>query len=156
MWSSGWVQYWIVGFLTTKVSDHQSHLPERESSSEFFLTLQTSFGVRSSGIPKDVCGEANRNFALLHLRVLLLPFIVLLQNKRTTSHLLRMLKIYIKRPASNKRARAVNRINTVYYFQISRNHILSGAKKFLSFRSSLGNLSRFEITRDSVLFSRKF
>ena len=97
-----------------------------------------------------------RNLALLHLRVLLLPFIVLLQNKRTTSHLLRMLKIYIKRPASNKRARAVNRINTVYYFQISRNHILSGAKKFLSFRSSLGNLSRFEITRDSVLFSRKF
>ena len=63
---------------------HQSHLPVRESSSEFFLTLQTSFGVRSSGIPKDVCGEANRNFALLHLRVLLLPFIVLLQNKHTT------------------------------------------------------------------------
>ena len=56
----------------------------RESSSEFFLTLQTSFGVRSSGIPKDVCGEANRNLALLHLRVLLLPFIVLLQNKHTT------------------------------------------------------------------------
>ena len=56
----------------------------RESSPEFFLTLQTSFGVRSSGIPKDVCGEANRNLALLHLRVLLLPFIVLLQNKHTT------------------------------------------------------------------------
>ena len=55
----------------------------RESSSEFFLTLQTSFGVRSSGIPKDFCGEANRNLALLHLRVLLLPF-VLLQNKHTT------------------------------------------------------------------------
>ena len=65
------------------ISDHQSHLPERESSSEFFLTLQTSFGVRS-GIPKDVCGEANRNLALLHLRVLLLPFIALLQNKHTT------------------------------------------------------------------------
>ena len=56
----------------------------RESSSEFLLTLQTSFGVRSSGIPKDVCGEANRNLALLHLRVLSLPFIVLLQNKHTT------------------------------------------------------------------------
>ena len=42
------------------------------------------FGVRSSGIPKDVCGEANRNLALLHLRVLLLPFTVLLQNKHTT------------------------------------------------------------------------
>ena len=56
----------------------------RESSSEFFLTLQTSFGVRWSGIPKDVCGEANRNLALLHLRVLLLPFIVLLQNRHTT------------------------------------------------------------------------
>ena len=52
------------------ISDHQSHLPVRESSSEFFLTLQTSFGVRSSGIPKDVFGEANRNLALLHLRVL--------------------------------------------------------------------------------------
>ena len=65
-------------------SDHQSHLPVRESPSEFFLTLQTSFGVRSSGIPKDVCGEANRNLALLHLRVLLLPFTVLLQNKHAT------------------------------------------------------------------------
>ena len=43
-----------------------------------------TFGVRSSGIPKDVCGEANRNLALLHLRVLLLPFTVLLQNKHTT------------------------------------------------------------------------
>ena len=51
-------------------SDHQSHRPERESPSEFFLTLQTSFGVRSSGIPKDFFGEANRNLALLHLRVL--------------------------------------------------------------------------------------
>ena len=58
------------------ISDHQSHLPVRESSSEFFVTLQTSFG--------DVCGEAIRNLALLHLRVLLLPFIVLLQNKHTT------------------------------------------------------------------------
>ena len=43
-----------------------------------------TFGVRSSGIPKDVCGEATRNLALLHLRVLLLPFTVLLQNKHTT------------------------------------------------------------------------
>ena len=43
-----------------------------------------TFGVRSSGIPKDVCGEANRNLALLHLRVLLLPFFVLLQNKHAT------------------------------------------------------------------------
>ena len=66
------------------ITDRQSHLPVRESSSQFFLTLQTSFGVRSSGIPKDVCGEANRNLALLHLCVLLLPFIVLLQNKHTT------------------------------------------------------------------------
>ena len=34
--------------------------------------------------------------------------------------------------------------------------ILSGATKFLSVRSSQGNLSLFEITRASVLFFRKF
>ena len=41
-----------------------------------------------------------RNLALLHLRVLLLPFIVLLQNRHTT--LAENVEKVNKRPASNK------------------------------------------------------
>ena len=45
--------------------------------------------------------------------------------------------------------------NTFQAIQIQK-CILSGAKKFIPVRSSQGNLSLFEITRASVLFSRKF
>ena len=63
-----------------------------------------------------------RNLALLHLYVLLLPFIVLLQNKHTTlaeigEILIRAqprISTRLQGPKIQKALRAVNRINTVY------------------------------------------